>query len=158
MTEADIQTKVSRLITNGRPIESAAWFIVFRSAYWFHPSGKWVHAPKHADRIEEGRLGYMVSFGANSFLIGRAISRCVSILLDYYRGNDRSFARHESLKRDPARQVCGSVANYRGDEYPGVYPLEDEMMVFGTQGIFATVAIETVLMMTGTPKPNATSA
>lgn len=153
MTEAEIQAKVRTLVTTDGPTLLAASFIVERAAYWLHPSRKWVRAPKHTERIVNGSMGYMISFGANSFLVGRAISRCAAEISAYYRSGDGTLSRHKMLQSDLSLQVRGSVANYQGHEYPGFYPIEHEMMVFGTQGILVTEVINSLLMMTATYEP-----
>lgn len=58
------------------PLEVAKGFIK-ASAWWLaHSSGMPVKAPKHADRIYKSHHGWAIDFGANTFLVGKAVDRC----------------------------------------------------------------------------------
>jgi hypothetical protein len=46
------------------------------SAWWLTQYHKPVRAPKHADHVHMSVHGWAVDFGANSFLVGKAIERC----------------------------------------------------------------------------------
>lgn len=128
----------------------AAKFIIERCAYFNHHSAGWVNAPKYAERIENGRYGYQISYGANYFLVGLAISRCVNTISDlinsweYFLGRGYSM---QQLREELDFHVSGAVANNDGCEYKGCYPIHGNRIIFGTQAIdvktFAGIIIAT---------------
>jgi hypothetical protein len=116
--------------TPKRFIEKTAWWLT-------HSSGNPVRAPRHADRLYMSRHGWAVDFGANTFLVGKAIERCGKVLNQCRdaaaRGQTVSRADVEAKLR---KAISWSVANSSGDEYQGSYPVRDDYtLVFGAQGI-----------------------
>ncbi len=65
------------------PLEVAESFV--RSTAWWigHPSGP-VRAPNHAGRIYKSHHGWAIKFGANTFLVGKAIERCRNKINDFF--------------------------------------------------------------------------
>jgi hypothetical protein len=115
----------------------AVKFIIQQCAYWDHPKSGWVKAPKHAERIENGRYGYEISFGANYFLVGLAINRCVktlSSLIDSWEENDTGYSM-QLLAAKLKLHIRGAIANNDGCEYKGYYPIDGNRIIFGTQAI-----------------------
>jgi hypothetical protein len=127
----------------------AARFIIQKCAYWNHPSAGCVNAPKHSERIINGRFGYEISFGANYFLVGLAISRCVntiSALNDSWQEHDSGYSLQVLIEKLNLH-IRGAVANNDGCEYKGYYPIDANRIIFGTQAIdvkmFAGIIINT---------------
>jgi len=109
-----------------------AQFFIEHSAYWNHPSAGWVSAPGHYLNIEYDSYGFELRFGANYFLVGLAVERCVSTvshLLDLFElGDEYSY---EKLIEKLYLNVRGAVANNDGNEYRGYYPIQGNSMIFG---------------------------
>ena len=115
----------------------AAKFIIEECAYWNHPNAGWVKAKKHAERIEIGGFGYEIRFGANYFLVGLAISRCVdtlSALIDSWEKNNDKYSM-QLLTEKLNLHIRGAIANNDGCEYKGYYPIHGNRIIFGTQAI-----------------------
>lgn len=120
------------------------------SAWWLtHPSGP-VRAPKHADRIYLcPRHGWTLEFGANSFLVGKALERSRAQVIKYF---DR-ICLGESIRRSEVRAaiievLASSVSNHIGEEYKS-YPVSGSDLVFGAQGIDVNDAASFVLTHSG---------
>lgn len=118
------------------PRELAEKFIR-KSAWWLtHSSGSEIRAPGHASRIRNTHHGWAIEFGANDFLVGKAIERCRDIinqLLD--EASSGKFLLLDNLKKSLAQQISGSVSNANGYEYEGYYPITGGQLVFGAQAI-----------------------
>ena len=117
-------------------------------AYWDHPAGGIVSAPKHLERIVAGESGWELQFGGNYFLIELAIDRCVatvSHLLELFA--DHEAYPYRELVKKLHLNVRGAVANNEGEEYEGFYPAKGKYMFFGTQVIdvefFAGIVVAT---------------
>lgn len=117
------------------PLEVAKSFIR-NTAWWIgHPSGP-VKAPKHATRIYESHHGWAIDFGANTFLVGKAIERCKNKINDFFeQAANGQLPLKTDVKNALKHQVSGAVANNDGYEYAGYYPIESRDLVFGTQSI-----------------------
>ncbi|MGY3451943.1 hypothetical protein ACVILH_004285 [Bradyrhizobium sp. USDA 4353] len=107
------------------------------SAWWLtHSSYRPVRAPRHAERLYMSHHGWAVDFGANSFLVGKAIERCQSIL---DQCEEEAAAGHVVSRVDIEaklkKAISGAVANSNGEEYQGYYPIKGDLLVFGAQGI-----------------------
>jgi hypothetical protein len=115
------------------------------TAWWLgHPKGP-VQAPEHYKRVTPGPNGLQISFGANNFLVEKAILRCKKRILEEL---DHALASHtwicERLLRElMIYEVCGSVSNYNNEEFD-IYTPQDGFMVFGTQGINVTDFIDLI--------------
>ena len=125
-----------------RFIRATAWWLT-------HPSGP-VRAPRHADRLVLSRRhGWMLEFGANALLVGKALERSRERVLEF----DRRLDAGESVWRSEVRRaisdaVASSVANHAGDEYD-YYPRYGEELVFGAQGINLSDAADFVVEEAG---------
>ena len=132
------------------PLEVAEHFIR-ATAWWLtHSSGSPVRAPGHADRIYKSHHGWAVDFGANTFLVGKAIERCRNTINDYLEEASKGRIPLKSevialLKR----QVSGAVANVAGYEYAGYYPIENQDLTFGAQSIDVSDAANFMIRATG---------
>ena len=117
------------------PREVAKIFIR-HSAWWKHPKSGWVRAPKHAERVEEGRNGWEITFGANRLFISLAIKRCVIVIRQFIsdrdEGDDYSIVELEQILR---HQVRCSIGNHNGDIYNSPYNISGNDMLFGTASI-----------------------
>lgn len=146
-----IQRKTPWLKRNEKiPIEVARSFIR-ATAWWLtHFSGSPVRAPGHSGRIYESHHGWAVDFGANTFLVGKAIERCREKINEYL---DEATKGRIPLKSEVVaslkRQVSGAVANVDGFEYAGFYPVDNQYMVFGAQSIDVSDAANFMIRESG---------
>lgn len=118
------------------PKDLAARFIE-ASAWWLtHSSGSPVRARRHADRIYNStEHGWAIDFGANSFLVGKAIQGCgLELEKVYHDLTAGKTQRLEYIRFALGRIIGCAVANFGGAEY-GSYPIRDEMLRFGAQAI-----------------------
>jgi len=132
------------------PLELAKRFIR-ATAWWLTHSSSWpVRAPGHASRIYKSNHGWAVDFGANTFLVGKAIERCRDVINDYLNNASKGCI---PLKSDVVaslkKQVSGAVANVDGYEYAGYYPIDDQQLVFGAQSIDVSDAARFMLRESG---------
>ena len=109
------------------------------SAWWLtHSSGYPVRARRHAERIERSsRHGWMVEFGANSFLVGKALERCRERTLVFFeRIMTGDIPKRSEVETSFENAIAGSVANYHGEEY-SLYPDRgaERELIFGAQAI-----------------------
>ena len=98
------------------PKEFAKGFL--RASCWWlkHSSGNPVRAPGHADRISlDPRHGWSIEFGANTFLVGKAIERSARSLREFLdavsNGGKTSLG---TLRQNLRSAIAGAVANYDG--------------------------------------------
>ena len=127
-----------------------AYDFIRNSAWWLtHPSGP-VRAPGHAKNIYMSQHGWTIEFGANNFLIEKAIKRCCReihiFLLNMDQGKEVS--KHE-LKKKLQLHIRGAVSNYEDDEYMSYWPLEENDMKFGAQSIDIKDAVNYIVRVTG---------
>ncbi len=103
-----------------------------------HISGNPVRSAKYVERIcYDSSHGWIVQFGANSFLISKAILRCGCDIYDFIEDFQINKNRDiDSLVTKLKMRIAGSVANQKG-EYSGYYPLVDNQLIFGSQSIHA---------------------
>lgn len=133
--------------------KETARFFIRNSAYWLrHPSGYAARAPRHQDNVYGSDPDWKIDFGANTFLVGRAIQRC----LDTVDMALEKISTGEAITLESERDlmfynITGAVANYKGFEYEGYYSaIEDGRdMVFGTQSIDIEDFISCVMELTG---------
>lgn len=132
------------------PLDYAEEF-VRKSAWWHtHSSGYPVRAPNHANRIYESHHGWAIDFGANTFLIGKAIERCNNEINKYIDAAAQGdIPDLDELKSKLKMHIRGAVANNDGYEYEGYYPLEGQDMMFGAQSIDVNDGVEYVLQKSG---------
>lgn len=118
------------------PRELAEEF-VRRSAWWLtHSSGSEIRAPRHASRIRGTSHGWAVEFGANDFLVGKAIERCGKVIKQFLdEASSGKLLLLDELKKALAHQISRSVSNANGYEYEGCYPITHGQLIFGTQAI-----------------------
>ncbi|BAS60399.1 hypothetical protein LBWT_X4710 (plasmid) [Leptolyngbya boryana IAM M-101] len=117
---------------------------VRRSAWWLnHPSGQDVRAPRYAERIYKSAHGWTLEFGANKFLVGKAIERCQKVVIAFLESTEsvkpQSLA---DLKKALSLQISGSVANCNDEEYQGCYPVYSGQLVFGNAAIDIADAVD----------------
>lgn len=127
--------------------------LVGACASWDHPKAHtWVLAPAHAKRIFKGFHGWAIEFGANSFLIEKAIERSRRLIKRRLAGEAID---DETLLQWLQNCIADSVAN-NGSEYNGRYPVERTgVMRFGTSGIDVERAAKFLISRAGLgPKRN----
>lgn len=110
-----------------------------RSSCWWltHSSGTPVRAPGHADRVYlDQRHGWAVDFGANTFLVGKAVERSAKKLKAFLDATaSGKEPQIDQLKHDLRHAIAGAVANNAGNEYAGYYPINGDGLTFGAQEI-----------------------
>lgn len=117
---------------------ATARLFIRNSAWWFdHPCGRPVRAPDHQYRIYGSNPDWRIDFGANQFLVGRAIQRCLNIIENTLEEIAAGKVVNLQNTRDRMfNAVKGAVANYNGDEYLRYYTaIYGNDMKFGTQSI-----------------------
>jgi len=117
---------------------SLAQDFIRNSAWWLtHPSGP-VRAKKHAYNIYKNEVhGWAIDFGANKFLVGKAIERCkneINKYIEEFESGTKSIEL-DSLKLKLRKHISGAVATYNNGEYSGYYPISGNDLEFGTQAI-----------------------
>ncbi len=143
----EMQKKIPRVYKNLRNFSSigskhsidemTACYFIEKSAWWLkHPSYP-VRAPNHKNNVYGSNPDWRIDFGANTFLVGRAIQRCLdtieTAIKEISQGQKVTLASIENKMRDDIRS---SIANFEGDEYHGYYSaLENNDIIFGTQSI-----------------------
>ncbi|MCC5795435.1 MAG: hypothetical protein JJT85_11995 [Chromatiales bacterium] len=77
-----------------------------------------------------------MDFGANTFLVGKAIERCTIAINEFL---DVTASGQVPTRTEVAaaikKHVSGAVANVEGHEYSGYYPVDNQDLVFGAQSI-----------------------
>jgi hypothetical protein len=131
------RAKVQQLSAQGEVELELAKEFIRESAYWDHPSGSLVRAPKHAERIYSHRNNWVLDFGANLFLVGTALYRCQQALLEFLEKAESGDVMPKSQLRENLELIVrGAVANHEGDEYDGcAFPMHNNFMIFGNQAI-----------------------
>jgi len=130
--------------------EKTARYFIRNSAWWLkHPSGP-VRARKHEYNVYGSNPDWKLDFGANTFLVGRAIQRCLNTVEDALErisnGEEVSFW---DIRRLMFRNISGAVANYEGYEYEGYYSaIDGNDLVFGTQSIDMSDFVSCVVEIT----------
>lgn len=126
----------TKILENNGVSLTIAQFFIEKCAMWDHPTGRWVHAPKHARRIANGRYGWEVEFGANSFLVGRAIERSTNFIRDIINKIELGEVVYSNeISSRLNLIISGSVSNYEGEIFDGYYAIERGLLRFGNQGI-----------------------
>jgi hypothetical protein len=150
---------VAKRITSALPVpgreevvpKPIAQQFVRRSAWWLtHSSGKAVRAPGHAANMYlSDRHGWAINFGANTFLVGKAVERCVdAIREDMDRAGGGRLLSWAQLRERLYLAISGAVANYGNYEYGGFYPISGDELVFGAQAINVSDAADYILALT----------
>ena len=109
-----------------------------KSCWWLtHSSGSPIRAPGYADRMYlDKRHGWAVVFGANTFLVGKALERSSRKLKQFLDAAvSGAEPPTEDLKRDLRYAIAGAVANRDGNEYEGHYPINGNELTFGAHAI-----------------------
>lgn len=112
----------------------------------------WSASARSTTRAKSRRvpLRWGIEFGANHFLITRAVQRCARTLLEYVPGVEE---RHDIFRRTDLIRVLrpafpASVSNYNLDEY-GHYAPTKGHLVFGAQSICVDYAACYVIRASG---------
>lgn len=139
--KADFRSRLAKLCDKqGRVSESLAVELIEGSVWWeTHPSGP-VQAPGFAKHIY-GALGeWKITFGANTFLISRAVHGCCKVIESWLPKQSGSIAQlgWATLQNEFISVLRGSVSNYIGEIYPRYTGGSKEKMVFGSQSISVT--------------------
>ncbi|MBB3020399.1 hypothetical protein FHR70_003480 [Microvirga lupini] len=126
--------------------------IVSESAWWLqHPSGSACRAPRMADRLQNTRWGWAVSYGANWFAAALAAHRCAKIAKDVL--NDAAAGRPvdaQKVKAEMDRAIWSSVLNHDLEQYPACsYRREQNDLVFGVHSIDIVDVRKVLLEVTG---------
>jgi len=154
-SNAVIRSEIRQLLEMGA-LESydVAQDLVWKSAWWVdHPSGP-VRAPKMARHVyisSEGDESW-IDYGANTFLVGRALIRVLRALDSCLRdGPGDGVCAIDGFWQDAVDLVQASVMNVNGQEIS--YPVTDDHgsldLVFGAHSIDVNDFIEGVLDLVG---------
>ena len=141
-----VRAKLDRFVRNDVVPIGVAQRLISDSAWWYgHPRGP-VHAPKHYENVTAGHHGWELAFGANAFLVEKAIRRCIKLIGESVALAEKNAVRVDGkdLRQRLALQVRGSVANFEGNEYDGLYNTSDGFMHFGTQAINVNDFVDTI--------------
>ncbi|MEC4722770.1 phospholipase D-like domain-containing protein [Noviherbaspirillum sp. CPCC 100848] len=133
---------------NGQISRELAQSFIRRSTFWHsHSSGHIVSGRGHAKRVYGVAGDWKVDFGANSFLVGRAIRRCFRTVEEYIDKWEAGQPQDASeTVRQLRRDVNGAVAGYDGVELSGYYSsLSGNDMMFGTTSIDIKFFVRVVL-------------
>lgn len=133
-----VRERMNRVRKGGSGRRGALQCLVAESAYWYgHPQGP-ARAPKHSDRLQIGPYGHELEFGANKFLVERALDSCLQYIdrcLDWMEKSGRK-AAWDAARPDLALRVADSVSNHCDELFGGLYPRDSRgYMHFGTQAI-----------------------
>lgn len=136
--KADFRSRLAKLCDKqGRVSESLAVELIEGSVWWeTHPSGP-VQAPGFAKHIY-GALGeWKITFGANTFLISRAVHGCCKVIENWLPKQSGPIAQlgWATLQNEFNSVLRGSVSNYIGEIYQRYTGGSKEKMVFGSQSI-----------------------
>jgi len=125
------------LLPDGNVPKTVAEQFLRESVWWnTHSSGRSVRAPRHANRMKGQNGDWHIAFGANSFLVGRAIERCAKTCESFLASVENGSSWSEKvLKEKLIMNVRGAVATNSGAEYSGFYPIEGQDMNFGATSI-----------------------
>lgn len=120
------------------------------TAWWLTHSSGPVRAPRHADRIFlSNRHGWSIAFGANSFLVGKALERSRERIHGFYdRIKAGDIPRRSEVEKSIRAAVAGSVSNHLDEEYQQ-YPDDGRDLVFGAQSIDLTDAANFIIENSG---------
>lgn len=167
-TRQVIAIKARQLIASRIPNEEIsrelAQSFIRRSTFWHsHSSGHIVSGGGHARRIYGNSGDWKVDFGANTFLVGRAMQRCFRTLREYIDAWEANTCQAPSdVVRQLRKNVNGAVAGYNGSELSGYYSLSGNDMMFGTTSIdikfFVRAVIELLPEEIATPLRDANEA
>lgn len=124
---------------------------LIRSSSWWltHSSGNPVRAPGHDYRLEQRAWGWSIEFGANHFLVGRAIQRSAPILAEGFNlVRDSKFPNEKYFVQKIKAILPTCVGNYNFDEYEQYAPMRGRL-VFGAQAIDTTDAANFIIRASG---------
>ena len=131
--------------------EATAKLFIRESVWWLtHSSGWPVRAPGFQNRVYGSSPDWKVDFGANTFLVGRAIQRCLNTIEDAVeRINKGENVSYEETWSKMSYNIRGAVANYSGYEYEGYYSAIGAYgMIFGAQSINISDFIQCAMRLT----------
>lgn len=153
--DASVAAKIreSHPLVSKNPIVSIslAQEFIRATAWWHtHSSGSPVRAPGHARKIYRSVHGWSIDFGANSFLIEKAIKRSL-IEVDKFIASMEQGENPEidDLKKRIMLHIRGAVSNYDNNEYEVYYPVDGSDMMFGAQSIDVNDGLQFMLRKTG---------
>jgi hypothetical protein len=129
---------------------STARTLIEASAWWLtHSSGNPVRAPKHADRIESGKWGWSIEFGANHFLITKFVQESTPCLIEGFDLIRKGEILNRKFFVQRVRSILPTcVANYNYDRYERYEPTYGQL-VFGAQAIDQNDAANSLIDMAG---------
>lgn len=149
-TEIEKRLAVLKQWSLGDVSRTAARGLIRASTWWLtHSSGTPVRAPGHDYRMEQKAWGWSIEFGANHFLIGRAIQRAAPILIDGFsllKVNQIPNEKYFDQKIQAILPSC--VGNYNYDGYENYAPTNGRL-IFGAQAIDLTDATNYIIRASG---------
>lgn len=133
------------------PKDLAIEFIIATVWWHTHRNGEPYRAPKFATNVYKNlQHGWSVDFGANTFLISKALHRSRIEINKFIEKtlNHESYSEKDLLK-NLELHIRGAVANHNGYEYSGYYPLSGRDMMFGAHSIDVKDGIKFILGKSG---------
>jgi hypothetical protein len=139
-----IRRGLLNMIADAKARREVAERLIEKSAWWYdHPSGK-TRAPNHCERISDGVYGLELGFGANRFLVGKAVSECASQLDALLAAVPTSDSNAPSPILSEIHKIAHVVVrpvlrrcvmHQNGETYACYGNAEDDFMYFGAQAI-----------------------
>lgn len=126
-------------------------FLIKRSVWWKQPKNGWVRAMGHADNIVVYRNSRVLKFGANYFLIEKAIQSAMIDLdsfVEEFNEESKSTDNLSKLKLEIRHALLHSVSHQNKGDYPGEYPCKNGKMLFGTTAVDIDEFIDALLETT----------
>lgn len=131
------------------PLSTARGLI--RAATWWltHSSGHPVRAPGHDYRLQRLDWGWSIEFGANHFLVGRALQRSAPILMEGFNLlRDNKFPNEKYFVQHVKAVIPTCVANYNADLYEK-YATTRGRLIFGAQAVDVSEAANYIIRASG---------
>lgn len=132
-----VRGQINKACPNQTPVMYVTQRLVMDSAYWYtHPNGP-AKAPAWQEKITTGPHGLQIEFGANKFLVGKALKDCCTHLLKVIDRIEKGGynPNTEQLYQELSSIVRGCVANFENTLYPTPWKLTNGHMQFGAQSI-----------------------
>jgi len=139
-TTAAVREKLNGFGEPGAVPLTLAQELIRASAWWHGHPQSLVRAPKHAEHVANGPLGLELTFGANYFLVERAIILSKRAIIEALKQAiaSNSTVDGNALRARLSTCIRKSVANYNHEVYDyyqgGVSPEERRRRPFRTLG------------------------
>lgn len=158
--KVNLRSRLAKLCDkHGRVSEALAVELIKESVWWeTHPSGS-IQAPGFAKHIYENSGEWKITFGANTFLISRAVHGCCKVIENWLPRQSGPIAQlpWATLQTELASVLRGSVSNFIGEIYQRYTGGSNEQIVFGSHAISIPGFIEVLARSLHSPELGAFS-